>query len=171
MAVPHTRPVGLTAHGTRPELVPDNEPWVRTVQVPASVGNLLEFRLGRAGHDAIGFAVHVPHYLSQIEQPGAAGVLLDATARATGLVLPTEPLHQAAERARVEVDEQVQRSAEIRGVVRALEQQYDALIRGRGGQRPLDDSAIPTADELGAELERFLAEQARREGRGDGSEG
>jgi len=38
MAVPHTRPVGMTAHATRPELVADYPVWVDTVQVPASVG-------------------------------------------------------------------------------------------------------------------------------------
>ena len=38
-----------------------------TVQVPASWSALLELRLGESGHDALGFAVHVPHYLAQAE--------------------------------------------------------------------------------------------------------
>ena len=72
MGVPHTRPIGLTAHGTRPEIVPPSEHWISTVQVPASAGNLLEYRLGQAGHDAIGFAVHVPHYVAQMTFAPAA---------------------------------------------------------------------------------------------------
>lgn len=67
MAVPHTRPVGVTAHATRPELVAGYQPWLHRVQVPASAGNLLELRLGEHGHDAAGFAAHVPHYLAQNE--------------------------------------------------------------------------------------------------------
>ncbi|MEJ7703067.1 MAG: PAC2 family protein [Geodermatophilaceae bacterium] len=84
MAVPHTRPTGLTAHATRPELIAGYEPWLATVQVPGSVGALMEFRLGEAGQEAMGFAVHVPHYLAQAEYPDAADVLLDAIARADG---------------------------------------------------------------------------------------
>ena len=72
MGLPHTRPTGVTAHATSLELVAGHPPWIGTVQVPGSVGNLLEYRLGQAGHDAMGFAVHVPHYLAQTEYPDAA---------------------------------------------------------------------------------------------------
>ncbi|NUO56960.1 MAG: PAC2 family protein, partial [Hamadaea sp.] len=44
MSVPHTRPAGVTAHGTRAELIAGYEPWIDRVRVPASVTNLLEFR-------------------------------------------------------------------------------------------------------------------------------
>ena len=49
MAVPHTRPLTVIAHGTPPELVADEPKWLPTVQVPSSVGSLLEYRLGQAG--------------------------------------------------------------------------------------------------------------------------
>lgn len=161
MAVPHTRPTGLTAHATRPELVAGYEPWLATVQVPGSVGALLEYRLGEAGQDAMGFAVHVPHYLAQAEYPDAADTLLDAIARATGLVLPRAELRSAAEETRGKIDEQVGRSEEVAAVVRALEQQYDAFAdsRSRLPLMTVDRESLPSADELGAELERFLAEQ------------
>jgi len=163
MAVPHTRPIGLTAHATRKELVAGYEPWVNTVQVPASAGHLLEYRLGRAGHDAMGFAVHVPHYVSQMDYPGAAEVLLDAVARAGALVLPTDTLREAARATRADIDEQVSQSAEVAAVVEGLENQYDAFVGARGrGLLADEDAALPTADELGAELERFLAEQGRK---------
>ncbi len=69
MAVPHTRPVTLTAHSTNKDLIKEYTPWVGEVQVPASVSNLLEFRMGQHGHDAMGFTVHVPHYLAQTPFP------------------------------------------------------------------------------------------------------
>ena len=48
-------------------------------------------------------------------------------------------------------------------MVRALEEQYDAFMRGRGGNLLAEPTPLPTADELGAELERFLAEHHRRD--------
>lgn len=161
MAVPHTRPLGVSAHATRRELTVGYEPWVQRVQVPGSAAHLVEYQLGREGRDAMGFAVHVPHYLAQSDYPAAAELLLSSVSRATGLVLPTEGLVSAAERVRTEVDEQVAQSAEVGAVVHALEQQYDAFVRGREGTGLLtaEDGPLPTADELGAELERFLAEQ------------
>jgi len=42
MAVPHTRPTGVTAHATRRELITGYEPWLRRVQVPGAAGHLLE---------------------------------------------------------------------------------------------------------------------------------
>ncbi|RJK96524.1 PAC2 family protein [Vallicoccus soli] len=164
MAVPHTRPLGVTLHGTRPELLGDHEPWLQSVQVPASIGNLLELRLGHSGHDAMGVAAHVPHYLAQTDYPLAAETLVQHVSRATGLVLPTASLHEAAEELRAGIDEQVAGSEDVREVVRALETQYDAYVgsRSRGGLLAAERAQLPSADELGAELEAFLAEQGEQ---------
>jgi predicted ATP-grasp superfamily ATP-dependent carboligase len=164
MAVPHTRPTGVTAHATRRDLITGYEPWLRRVQVPGGAGQLLEYRLGQQGRDALGFAVHVPHYLAQSEYPAAAERLLTAVSKATGLLLPTEDLRNAADLARTEIDQQIAQADEAAAVVRSLEQQYDAFVRGQEGSSLLAQQAtgpLPTADELGAELERFLAEQTR----------
>ncbi|MFF5181046.1 proteasome assembly chaperone family protein [Micromonospora sp. NPDC000316] len=163
MAVPHTRPTGVTAHATRPELISGYEPWLQRVQVPGSVGHLLEFRLGEQGRDALGFAAHVPHYVAQTEYPAAAEVLLTSVSRSTGLLLPGDGLRSAAEVVRVEIDRQVAQTEDAAALVQALEEQYDAFARGRGEKSLLaaDAGPLPTADELGAELERFLAEQTR----------
>ena len=166
MAVPHTRPIGVTAHATRSELIAGYEPWLSQVQVPASVANLLEFRLGQRGHDALGFAVHVPHYLAQSSFPAAAEELLAHLSRATGLLLPTEELQAAADVVRGEIDKQVAQADDAGALVRMLEQQYDAYVRGREGTNLLAEQevALPTAEELGAELERFLAEHHQQPG-------
>jgi hypothetical protein len=168
MAVPHTRPTGVTAHATRRELIPDSERWVGTVQVPGHAAGLLEWRLGKAGRDAMGFAVHVPHYVASSDYPQAAEALLAAVSRATGLLLPTGSLHAEGERVLAQIAAQVAESDEVATLVHALEQQYDAYVGARGRRGLLDDpsgteQALPTADELGAELERFLAEQSRRD--------
>jgi hypothetical protein len=132
------------------------------VQVPASIGNLLEFRLGESGHDAMGYAAHVPHYLAQTTYPAAAELLLDSVSASTGLALPTGELREAAQAVRADVDKQVADDEQAGRLVASLEAQYDAFLRGREANLLADtDRPLPTAEELGAELERFLAEQTR----------
>ncbi len=160
MAVPHTRPIGVTAHGTRPELTEGHEAWFAAAEVPGSAVGLMEFRLGEAGHDAMGFAVHVPHYLARAEYPQAGRVLLDHVGLAAGLYLPTESLSQAAEKAEAEIAEQVEASDEVKQVVAALEKQYDMVSSGRGDRAGLGlGGELPSADELAAEVEKFLADR------------
>lgn len=162
MAVPHTRPAGVTAHATRPELITGYEPWLQRVQVPASAANLLEYRLGQQGQSAMGFAVHVPHYLAQAEYPPAAETLLTSISKATGLLLPSEELRQSGELIRADIDRQVAANPEAAELVAGLEQQYDAFVRGRSTTNLLAEAGpLPSAEELGAELERFLAEHGR----------
>jgi predicted ATP-grasp superfamily ATP-dependent carboligase len=160
MGVPHTRPLGVTSHGTRPELISDRSNWFGRVEVPGSIAGLLELRLGEAGHDAIGFAVHVPHYLSQTAYPTAAIAALDSVVSATGLVIPVGDMREAADRANEDIAEQVADSEEVTKVVEALEQQYDAYAGSVERDTLLaEEQDMPTADELAAQFERFLAEQ------------
>ncbi|HXV93536.1 MAG TPA: PAC2 family protein [Pseudonocardia sp.] len=164
MAVPHTRPIGITVHGTRPELTEGHEAWFATAEVPGSAVALMEFRLGEAGRDAMGFAVHVPHYLARAEYPQAARVLLDHVGMAAGLFLPTESLSVAAQQAEAEITAQVEASEEVAQVVQALERQYDMATAGRGRRTATGlGGELPSADELAAEVERFLAGQEGEE--------
>lgn len=161
MAVPHTRPATVTAHATRRELISDYQPWFGTMELPGHAGALVELRLGQSGHDAMGFVVHVPHYLARIEYPESARGLLEHLARVSGLDLPVEQLRSAALRALAAVDEQIARSPESMSVVASLEAQFDAVM-GQSDRRPLlatDAQPLPTGDEIAAELEQFLAEQ------------
>ncbi|UQX88275.1 PAC2 family protein [Jatrophihabitans telluris] len=159
MGVPHTRPSSVIAHGSPRELVADYNAWLGTVQVPASAGHLLEFRVAQSGIESMGFAVNVPHYVAQLEYPDAAVTLIECIARAGDLDLPLEALAEAAQSVRTGIDEQVAGSEEVAQVVRALEQQYDSIVAGRTGGLIADGATLPTADEIGAEFERFLARQ------------
>ena len=163
MGVPHTRPLGVTAHATQPDLVESYRPLVDRLQVPGSAAALIELRMGEEGRAAIGFAVHVPHYLAQAAYPAAAVTLIESVQRAAGLTLPTDALREAAHRTDLEIARQVEGSDEVSEVVQALEQQYDAFAAGAGSAAD-EPEHMPTAEELGAQFERFLAEQ---QGRGD----
>jgi predicted ATP-grasp superfamily ATP-dependent carboligase len=161
MAVPHTRPVTLTAHSNNPELITDFTPWVGEVQVPGSVSNLLEYRMAQHGHEVVGFTVHVPHYLAQTDYPAAAEALLEQVAKLTSLQVPLRALTDAGAGIRTKIDEQVEASPEVSQVVTALERQYDAFVAAQENRSLLArDEDLPSGDELGAEFERFLAQHA-----------
>jgi hypothetical protein len=158
-AAPHTRPIAITSHGRPAELL-GTPPFGETkVLVPASVGHLLEYRLGKADRGAIGFAAHTPYYLSQLEYPAASLALLESVERATGLSLSLEPLRARALEVQAAIDFQTASDDQVQSLVRDLEERDEpAPAYGLTG----DGSEIPTPDELGAEFQRFLAEQARR---------
>jgi predicted ATP-grasp superfamily ATP-dependent carboligase len=163
MPVPHTRPVTVTAHATRRQLIDSYPVYWGEMRIPGSVSALLELRLGEQGVDALGVAAHVPHYLAQATYPAASVTLLEHLERLTGLHLPTETLEEAAQANRTEIDEQIGRSSENTAVVAALEQQYDNFAAAREGTDLLDSTGqVPSAEEIGAEFERFLADQDRK---------
>jgi len=152
MAVPHTRPITLTAHATDAELVTGYRSWIDRVEVPASFTGLLEFRLGQVDRKAMGFAAHVPHYLAQAAFPEATLSLTRSLNQATGLAVPLESLEKASATTMADIAEEMTGSAEVQELVATLEQQYDSLQSN-------ESERVPSADEIAAEFERFLAEQ------------
>lgn len=164
---PHTRPVGLTAHASDPALVADRTSWVGALEVPGHLAGLLELTLGRTGHQAMGFAAHVPHYLAAGEHPRAALALLEAVSSATGLVLPLAALREAADRTDLETAAQIASNPENLEAVAALEQQYDAFVGQRTSLLADPDGTLPSGEEIADQVEKFLAEMDAR-GRDDG---
>ncbi len=152
MGVPHTRPVLVTGHATDPELAPANPVWIDRVTIPGSFGAMLEYRAGQRGLLARGFVAHVPHYLAQGPFPPGAAAVLHHIIEATGLALPTDDLDAASIAALEALDAEVRGDDELAPLVTALEEQYDQLQAK--GQPP-----VPTADEIGETVERFLAER------------
>lgn len=159
MGVPHTRPTGMSVHATNPALLPETTNWIGSIEVPGHVSGLLEYRLGEKGGSAVGFAVHVPHYLARSEYPVAARRLIDAAADAGSLVLPTDDLDAAITTMQAQLAQQVAEHGEVAEVVHALEKQYDAFVAANGANLLAEGGPLPTADELGAQFEAYLANQ------------
>ena len=152
MAVPHTRPTLVTSHSTDPNLATGNPLWIDRIQIPGSFSAMLEYRGGHAGLTGLGFVAHVPHYLAQATFPQATAAVLRRMNEAAGLEVPLGDLDDEADQQRVSIAAEVADDAEFPAVLAALEEQYDQLSEsGR--------SSVPTADEIGAAVERFLAEQ------------
>ncbi|KAA9110510.1 proteasome assembly chaperone family protein [Microbacterium rhizomatis] len=158
MPVPHTRPIGTTVSGTRSDLTKAHSVWQPHTQVPATVGHLLEYRFAEAGASVAGFVLLVPHYLGDTEFPAATLAALDALTVATGLVFTGEDLREENRQYLAKVEEQVEGSEELSRMLQGLEERYDAYMAGSTLATPIIHTGdLPSADELAAELERFLA--------------
>ncbi|PZU46129.1 MAG: PAC2 family protein [Microbacterium sp.] len=163
MPVPHTRPIGTTVSGTRTELTEAHSVWKPHTQVPATMGHLLELRLADSGQQVAGFVLLVPHYLADTDFPAAALAGLDSLSVATGLVFNADEIREENGEFRAKVDEQVEGNAELTTMLHTLEERYDSYMAGSTLAQPIIHTGdLPSADELAAELERFLAD--RREG-------
>jgi len=158
MPVPHTRPLGTTVSGNRAALTEAHSVWKPHTTVPATVGHLLEYRFVAAGHSVAGFVLLVPHYLSDTEYPASAITALDSITAATGLVFAVDDLREQNEDFLSKVGEQVGASDELTTMLTGLEERYDAYMAGATLATPLlHEADLPSADEIAAELERFLA--------------
>lgn len=154
MAVPHTRPTLITAHSTEPSRVSDNPRMVDRVDVPASFSAYWELALGTHDRLAMGFAALVPHYLAQATFHQSVVAVIERINAETGLALPVADLQERVEANLTEINTEMNGSPEVLEVVSSLENQYDAV-------QAAPEEYLPSADELGAEFERFLADQAK----------
>lgn len=152
MAVPHTRPTLITAHSTDAELAQGNPVWIDRVQIPGSFSAMLEFRAGQEGLLGRGFVAHVPHYLAQSGFPQATVEVIRRINQAAGLVIPLAELEERAVSHLASIAAETADDADFPALLAALEEQYDQL-RDNGA------SSVPSADEIGAAVEQFLAEQ------------
>jgi len=158
MPVPHTRPIGTTVSGTRRDLTRLHSVWQPRTQVPATAGHLLEYRLTEAGFAVAGFVLLVPHYLGDTEYPAATLAAFDSITVATGLVFAGDDLRDANRDYLTKVEEQLANSDDLARMLVGLEERYDAYMAGSTLATPIIHAGdLPSADELAAELERFLA--------------
>ncbi len=157
--LPHTRPLGLTVHGNDPELLFGAGSVIGEIEVPGHVGALIELHLGQSGIKSMGITAQVPHYLAQFDYPQGALALLDGLMAGPDIVIPRGELSEEAAKSLANITEQLSGNEEFSAVVQALEGQYDqilqALSAGAGG---LADADIPSADQIAAQVEAFLAE-------------
>jgi hypothetical protein len=152
MAVPHTRPTLITTHATDSSLVSANPVWIDRIQIPGSFSHLLELTAGQHGFAARGFLAHVPHYLAQSPFPQAISEVISRINKAAGLRIPLDVIDQASQDVMDTINKEASDDSEFPRILAALEEQYDQM-RANGA------ASVPTAEEIGAAVEQFLAEQ------------
>jgi len=159
MPVPHTRSIGVTVSGNRSELIEAMSIWKPHTQVPANALHLVEYRLQELGHPIAGFVLLIPHYLADTEYPSAAVSALESVSAATGLIFPTDRLREEGRDFISKIDGQVENNNELAKLVGTLEERHDSYMLDNPLRSPLtdEDGELPSADDLAAELENFLA--------------
>ncbi|MDY7100960.1 MAG: PAC2 family protein [Actinomycetota bacterium] len=146
-AVPHTRPARVVATASSQDLVRPFGSVAGRLEVPAGIAAAVQLRCAEAGIPAVGLWAQVPHYAANGAYPAASSALLAAFEQLTDLRVDRESLDESAARTRAHLDKLVANSREHLDLVAQLEQAYDASVT---------DQAIPSGDDLAAEVERFL---------------
>lgn len=164
LPVPHTRRIGVTVHGNRPDLGEGISTWNPSAEIPAAATHLLEMRLDQDGRDVVGYDLHIPHYLADSEYPQAAVAALEFLGAALNLGLPTDSLREAARKVEGQIAEQVAEAPDIQRMVSTFEQRFDAHVpdaERRSLLLPLDE-ALPDGEDLASAAEAFLSSQAAK---------
>jgi hypothetical protein len=151
-AVPHTRPVPVLGTESRPGLLRgDITPGPAGIlRVPAAALSVLDFAVARSGIPTLGYFAQVPHYLSG-PYPAAAVELLRAVGRHLDGAVDVGSLESDARDLRDRLDVAAASEETTRTYVERLE----AMV---------DESRLPSGDELISDIERFLRDRGSSEG-------
>lgn len=155
--VPHTRPADMlirtTQHVENPSAIAGQ------ASHPASLSDYFEYEAGRAGIKVSNIRVRVPLYMSRSDMPFFSGAIAAVKQLATlgGPTIPLGDLEQHEDQQEIELANIAEHDTEFAGLVAKLEEEYDRSEQSF--VQPESTSDIPTSDEIGEAVERFLASQ------------
>ncbi len=151
-AVPHTRPVVLSATASDDDLATSIGLVRGTIDVPAGVEAVIEHAFTEAGLPAVGIWAQVPHYTATMPYPAAAARLIDGLNQVAGSDFGLADLPDEITRTREKIDQLLAGNGDHLGMIRQLEEQADAATESQIAE-------LPSGDELADELQRFLRDQ------------
>jgi proteasome assembly chaperone (PAC2) family protein len=161
--VPHTRAVRVTGTASDPALINDLDLTRSQYQGPTGIVGVLHDACRADGVRSASLWAPVPHYVATPPNPPATRALLERFGQLADLQLDLHGLDQLVDLWRVQVDHAIRDNDEVSDYVRELEGRVDAEDADeRGivlGGHPAGGGAVPNADDLAAEVERFLREQ------------
>jgi proteasome assembly chaperone (PAC2) family protein len=155
---PHTRPVGMSATSPNLTTIARLAITANTLDAPAGVTAILEHAMVDIGIDAMSMWAQIPHYVATMAYPAASATLIDAVCLEAGLSIDSSPLRREAGVQRERLDALVSGNPEHAEMLSKLEAAYDA-VHGTSGTMTPDAAAIPSIDEIAAEVEQFLRDQ------------
>ncbi len=146
---PHTRPIRITGTATTPALATRFGLATPRYEGPTGIVGVLMDGCRRADLDAVTLWGWVPHYLQGTPSPGASLSLLQRLSALLDIPISLSDLDERERSQRGRVEDAVRQDPDIAATVEELERQADAE----------DLSDMPSADDLAAEVERFLRNQ------------
>lgn len=159
--IPHTRPVQMVCTSNDTVLLERIGRPHEQVVVPSSCQVAVEATLGAAGIATLGLWARIPHYVAG-DYPDGARALLEQVSSHLGTPVDLTALQVAAAENRSRLDLAASGSQEVSEHVAQLERLYDAeaeaerIVTARGDDAAITEEQVPSAEELGAEIERFL---------------
>ena len=148
--VPHTRPARIVSTTANEELLlPSDEMLPDELVVPGAAVSVIRKGLSDAGVPAIGYFAQVPHYLNRPFHAGVLG-LLERVGKQVGSPLAVGDLAEKAQRQRREIDLMLEEREDAREYVERLERINETELPAPSFEQ------LPTADEIAAEVERYL---------------
>ncbi len=151
--VPHSRPVGVTAHASDPALVERLTLQAPTYEGPTGIVGVLQTACAEAGMPAASLWAAVPHYVAVAPNPKGALAILRRLESLVGVTVDASDLESAA----VDYERQVTRAVELDPEVQAFVERLERAADAEEG--PTDLSQIPSGDVLAREFQRFLRQR------------
>lgn len=151
--VPHSRPVGVTAHASDPALVERLSLQAPTYEGPTGIVGVLQSACAEAGMPAASLWAAVPHYVAVAPNPKGALAILRRLESLVGVTVDASDLESAAADYERQVTRAVELDPEVQAFVERLERAADAE------EGPADLSQIPSGDVLAREFQRFLRQR------------
>jgi proteasome assembly chaperone (PAC2) family protein len=146
----HRRPVSVLATGTDEALVERAGAWRQDYSGPTGAQSVLQVMLGDAGIPTIALWAQVPHYLAGGASPPAIRAVLERLRDLARLSIDLDGLDQQVDAYERRVEEGLADRPDVLEVIDAIE----------AGEDEVDETELPTGDELASEIERFLRDQS-----------
>jgi proteasome assembly chaperone (PAC2) family protein len=146
----HRRPMSVLATGTDEEVVERAGAWRQDYSGPTGAQSVLQVMLGDAGIPTTALWAQVPHYLSGGASPPAIRAVLGRLRDLTDFTLDLEGLDDQALAYSTRVEEGLADRPDVIDVITAIEE----------GEDEVDETELPSGDELASEIERFLRDQS-----------
>ena len=146
----HRRPVSVLATGTDEALVERAGAWRQDYTGPTGAQSVLQVMLGDAGIPTLALWAQVPHYLAGGASPPAIRAVLERLRDLARVAVDLEGLDAQVDAYDHRVEEGLSDRPDVLEVIDAIE----------AGEDEVDESELPSGDELASEIERFLRDQS-----------
>ena len=146
----HRRPVSVLATGTDEALVERAGAWRQDYTGPTGAQSVLQVMLGEAGIPTLALWAQVPHYLSGGASPPAIQAVLERLRDLAGLAVDLDGLDDQSVAYVDRIEAGLSERPDVVEVITAIEE----------GEDEVDETELPSGDELASEIERFLRDQS-----------
>src|SRR3954454_21041931 len=153
--VPHSRPVGVTAHATDPGLIDRLSLTPPTYEGPTGIVGVLHEAFANAGVPAASLWAAVPHYVAVAPNPKGALAILRPLESLVGVTVDATELEHAASDYERQASRAVELDPDVQAFVERLERAADEETA-----RP-DPGSLPSGDVLAREFQRFLRQRGQ----------